>query len=67
GEPFAFGFGLTHEAGLSAPPGIMVQPWFASLDVRFRVSRSLAFDVSRSYSFGYLGQRLGSIGFQILP
>jgi hypothetical protein len=67
GEPFSFGFGLMHEAALSAPPGIMVQPWSASLDVRFRVSRSLAFDVSRSYSFGYLGQRLGSIGFQILP
>lgn len=67
GEPFGFGLGLTHEAGLSSPPGISVQPWFASLDVRFRVSRSLAFDVSRSYGFGYLGQRLGSIGFQILP
>lgn len=67
GEPFAFTFGLAHQAALSAPPGISVQPWFASLDVRFRVSSSLAFDVSRSYGFGYLGQRLGSVGFQILP
>ena len=67
GEPFSFAFGLTHAAALSAPPGIAVQPWFASLDVRFRVSPSLAFDLSRSYGFGYLGQRLGSIGFQILP
>jgi len=67
GEPFSFGLGLTHDAAFSAPPGIAVQPWFASLDVRFRVSSSLAFDVSRSYGFGYLGQRLGSIGFQILP
>ena len=67
GEPFAFTFGIAHAAALSAPPGISVQPWSASLDVRFRVSGSLAFDVSRSYGFGYLGQRFGGFGFQILP
>lgn len=67
GEPFAFRVDLTHASATSSPPGIAVQPWFASFDVRFRVSSSLAFDVSRSYGFGYNGQRFGSIGFQIFP
>jgi len=67
GEPFAIRLDLTHAAAASAPPGIAVQPWFASFDVRFRVSSSLAFDVSRSYGFGYNGQRFGGLGFQIFP
>ena len=67
GEPFAIRLDLTHAAATSTPPGIAVQPWFASFDVRFRASSSLAFDVSRSYGFGYNGARFGSIGFQIFP
>jgi hypothetical protein len=67
GEPFALRFDLTHASATSSPPGISVQPWLASFDVRFRVSSSLAFDVSRSYGFGYNGSRFGSIGFQIFP
>ncbi len=67
GEPFSLSLGVTHQAGASVPAGISVQPWFARADVRFRVSSSLAFDISRSYGFGYNGQRFGGIGFQIFP
>jgi len=67
GEPFAFRIDVTHQAALSAPPGISVQPWAADFDVRFRVSSSLAFELSRSYGFGYFGQRYGPLGFQVFP
>jgi hypothetical protein len=67
GEPFAVRVDLTHASASSSPPGIALQPWLASFDVRFRVSSSLAFDVSRSYGFGFNGSRFGTIGFQIFP
>jgi len=66
-EPFALRLDLQHSALASVPFGFSIQPWSASLDVRFRVSSSLAFDIARSYGFGYNGQRFGSIGFQIFP
>ena len=68
GDALGFTLGLTHQAGASAlPSGPFVQPWYASLDVRFRVNSSLSLDVSRSYGFGFNGQRYTSLGFQILP
>jgi hypothetical protein len=67
GDAFALSLYVRHQAESSAPPGASAQPWFASADVRFRVSPSLAIDVNRSYGFGFFGQRYGSIGFQIFP
>lgn len=68
GNALAFTLGLQHQNGASTPDiGPFVQPWSASLDVRFRVSPSLSLDLNRSYGFGYLGQRFSSLGFQIFP
>jgi hypothetical protein len=68
GNALAFTLGVEHQLGASAPDiGPFVQPWSASLDVRFRVSPSLSLDLNRSYGFGYLGQRFSSLGFQIFP
>jgi hypothetical protein len=44
-----------------------VQPWFLTADVRFRLGRALALDVSRSYNFNYQGRTWGGFGFQLLP
>jgi len=49
------------------PAGIGAQPWFTSLDVRFRVNSTLSLDLSRSYGFGFEGQRFGQLGVQIFP
>jgi hypothetical protein len=67
GDALSFTVDMTHAASASTPAGFSVQPWSAFLDVRFRASSSLAFDLSRSYGFGYNGQRFGSLGFQIFP
>jgi len=67
GDPFSLSLGAIHQAAASVPAGVSVEPWSASLDVRFRVNPSLSLDVSRSYAFGYGGQRFSSLGFQILP
>ncbi|HXM19306.1 MAG TPA: hypothetical protein VN934_10935 [Candidatus Tumulicola sp.] len=59
---------LSHATGsTTAPSTLIIQPWFASADVRFRLTPSLALELSRSYSFGFEGQRFGSLGFQIFP
>jgi len=58
----------THaSAATNNPAGVFVQPWFLSADVRFRVNRSLALDLSRSYNFNYLGRTWSGFGVQILP
>jgi len=67
GDALSFSFNMEHEAGSSVPAGIQVQPWFAALDVRFRLTPSLSLDLSRSYGFGFDGQRFGSLGVQIFP
>lgn len=67
GEALGLSFYLTHTAIASTPFPISDQPWSAFLDVRFRVSSSLALDISRSYGFGYNGQRFGPLGFQVFP
>jgi|GEM_PF-1696350 len=65
---FALSLNATHDsAGTDNPTGIGVQPWSLGADVRFRVSRSLSLDISRSYFFGFEGRRFGSFGFQIFP
>jgi hypothetical protein len=67
GDALAFSFLLTHQASYSSPNGQMTQPWFTSLDVRFRVTPSLSLDLSRSYGFNFEGQRFGPFGVQIFP
>ena len=58
----------THTFGsTNNPEGLFLQPWFLAADIRFRVNRSLALDVSRSYNFNYQGRTWGGFGFQILP
>jgi len=65
-------FGLTlsalHDFGYTDSPfGIVVQPWLLATDVRFRVNRTLALDISRSYNFNFEGRTWGGFGIQILP
>lgn len=49
------------------PSPFIVTPWVASADVRFRLNSRLSLDLSRSYYFGFEGQRFSSLGVQILP
>ena len=68
GDPFALRLGIDHATARSdSPTPPFVFPWVVTADVRFRVSQSLSLDLSRSYFFGYNGQRFGSLGFQVLP
>ena len=65
---FALRLNATHDsAGTDNPSGVGVEPWSLGADVRFRVSRSLSLDVSRSYFFGFEGRRFGTYGIQIFP
>jgi hypothetical protein len=68
GDPFQLTLTLSRGTVASdnpAPP--FAYPWTLSGDFRFRVTRTLSLDLSREYFFGYLGQRFGSLGLQILP
>ena len=68
GDPFRIALNLTRgtESGNNpAPP--FTYPWTLSGDVRFRVTRSLSLDITRSYYFGFDGQRYGVLGLQLLP
>lgn len=67
GDSLAFTLLVEHQAAFSVPAGIGAQPWFTSLDVRFRVNSTLSLDLSRSYGFGFEGQRFGQLGVQIFP
>jgi hypothetical protein len=59
---------LNHAAGSTTSPSTLtIQPWFATGDIRFRLTPSLAIELSRSYSFGFEGQRFGSFGVQLFP
>ncbi len=65
---FALDLNATHETEASnIPSGAFAQPWGVSALVRFRLTRSLSLQLSRSYSFGFEGQRFGSFGVQIFP
>lgn len=68
GDAFSLFLTGVHGAARSdnpSPPSL--PPWTLAADVRFRVTPSLSLDLSRSYFFGFNGQRFGSFGFQILP
>ena len=68
GDPFALNlFAIHSTATTDNPNGAFAIPWSLFGTVRFRVSRSLSLQLSRSYFFGYNGQRFGALGLQILP
>ena len=65
---FALDLNAVHQtAGSDSPFGATAQPWGVSALVRFRVTRSLSLQVSRSYNFGFEGQRFGAFSVQIFP
>lgn len=65
---FALTVSGTHgTASTQLPAGFIVTPWSLFADVRFRVAPTLSLEFSRSYFFGFEGQRFGAIGFQIFP
>ena len=65
---FALRLNATHDTAFTENPnGFIVEPWSLGADIRFRVSRSLSLDVSRSYFFGFEGRRFGTYGIQIFP
>lgn len=68
GDPFALLVSLTRETARSdnpSPPSVF--PWVLSANLRLRITPSLSLGVSRSYFFGFNGQRFGALGLQILP
>ncbi len=68
GDPFALSLSATHAVAITDNPSpITVTPWSLSGDLRFRVTPSLAFDVTRTYFFGFNGERFSALGLQILP
>jgi len=68
GDPFALNLFATHStATTDNPNGSFAIPWSLFGTLRFRVTRSLSLQLSRSYFFGYNGQRFGALGLQILP
>jgi hypothetical protein len=65
---FALDLNAVHQtAGSDSPNGAFAQPWGVSALVRFRLTRSLSLQLSRSYSFGFEGQRFGAYSVQIFP
>jgi hypothetical protein len=65
---FALDLNAVHQtAGSDSPNGAIAQPWGVSALVRFRLTRSLSLQLSRSYGFGFEGQRFGAFGVQIFP
>ncbi len=68
GDPFALSFDVVRSTAVSdnpSPP--IVFPWTLTGRLRFRATPSLSLDLSRSYFFGFNGQRFGVLGLQILP
>lgn len=63
---FALNF-ARNAARTNNPSGLIVQPYSLALDMRVRLGRSLMLDLSRSYAFGFEGQRFGPLGVQVLP
>lgn len=65
---FSLVFSAVHATAQTTNPSpSIVAPWIASADVRFRLNPRLSLELSRSYFFGFEGQRFGSLGVQILP
>ena len=68
GDPFALLLnGIHATAATDNPNGEVVTPWEVSATLRFRATRSLSFEVTRSYFFGFNGQRYSGLGLQLLP
>ena len=68
GDPFSLTLVATHETAVTDNPlGVVVAPWQLSGLVRLRVTPSLSLQLSRSYLFGFEGQRFGALGLQIFP
>jgi hypothetical protein len=68
GDPFAINLSATHTSAFTDNPSpLAVTPWSLFGDVRFRVTPSLSLDISRTYFFGFNGERFGALGLQILP
>ena len=68
GDPFALLLTGTH-AGASTdnPAGLAETPWELTAQLRFRATRSLSIEVTRSYFFGYNGERFSGLGVQLFP
>jgi hypothetical protein len=65
---FALDLNAVHQtAGSEMQNGLTAQPWDVSALVRFRLTRSLSLQLSRSYGFGFEGQRFGAFSVQIFP
>jgi hypothetical protein len=68
GEPFSLSLSLTRARVVSDNPNPpFAYPWYAFADLRFRVTPSFSLELSRSYFFGFNGQRYGPLGLQIFP
>ena len=68
GDPFALLLTGTHAAGMTDnPAGLAETPWEATAQLRFRATRSLSIELTRSYFFGYNGERFSGFGVQLLP
>jgi hypothetical protein len=68
GDPFRLSLVLSRGTVASNNPSPPFQyPWTLGGDLRFRVNSSLSLDISRTYFFGFDGQRFGVLGLQILP
>ena len=68
GDPFALFLDGIHEtATTDNPAGVSATPWQLSAALRFRATRSLSIELTRSYFFGFNGQRFSGLGVQILP
>jgi len=68
GDPFALSvYGIHSTASTDNPSGVTVQPWELSGTLRFRATRSLSIEVTRSYFFGFNGERFSGLGLQLLP
>ena len=67
GDALSFVLSGLHGSTRTTGPPLSVQPWAVFADVRFRVKPTLALELSRSYFFGFEGQRWGAWGIQLLP
>ncbi|MBV8460323.1 MAG: hypothetical protein JO009_05495 [Candidatus Eremiobacteraeota bacterium] len=68
GDPFALLLTGTHAAGVTDnPAGLAETPWEVTAQLRFRATRSLSIELTRSYFFGYNGERFSGFGVQLLP
>jgi hypothetical protein len=68
GDPFALLLIGTHAgATTDNPSGLEETPWEATAQLRFRATPSLSIELTRSYFFGFNGERFSGFGVQLFP